>query len=1469
MGERAVLQIEIDANGVITGSQKSVRSIDEIKRSAGGLDKTVASASASLAKFGAVAALAAVAVGVVALRGLVGVMADVVKEASDDANALAQLQAVVKSTGGAAGLSAQEMSDLGGSLQLVSKFGDDSIASMQAVLATFTNIRGPAFTETTTAILDMATALGLDLQQAAIQVGKSINDPVKGLQLLGRIGVSFTDGQRDMVKQLMATGDTLGAQRVILAELNKEFGGSAAASVGTYTGQVDQLNKRWEIFKEVIGQQLLPILTNLVTQLVTLASDHQDLAKQVADVVIHFTRLTIIGAGFVAMAVEMATAVGVKLNRAYATLADTLAGLTFGETSAMFAQASKNASENADVMEVVSKASGDLAGVLLRVGVGLGEVKATGDAARVTLGAVGDTSGQSAADAKKFADSLQGILDEVDPTAKKVNDLFEKIEILQKAIATGSKDKLPTYIAALRDLQAQLHAIATEADLTAQTLELLPVNRTVKPIKEQLLPQQATMTISQDSVSGFEKEMDAATERLSANLQQGMEGAFAGALAALASGQKVTIEDFGRSLLQVAIQAVTEYLARMLSALATELAQRLSNVAVEAGARQASGAVTGATGGAGQAVSGQMMGQGAAVAGGSSMSGLGTFLAGIAVFAAAVAMFKHQTDRHEAMQFGTTSGVKVTNGTAIDGWTGKLDKSGPMVAQAIGGLLSAFQTATGSFMEGIATAEVEIRNDKQAFRAVVNGIMVGEFETAGEAIIAAAKSAFLGSSLSRELDPLVRKVFEGFSGTDPQKLLEAVQSVQSVVDKLSGITEVEVKLRDLPARTAAFAAELVGLGLAFDDANELAGRWRLGELQSLRDEITGRQKTNAELMAEQQRKAAMYNAEVTLLKAETQMKRDDLAVRIAVLKANGQLFEGQAELDKANLAFARDVLMNKADLYENEAQINQWYLETLGQTANASLLMLEAQLAALDAMLANMPDLISPGEIHLPGRRGGGSVDVDVDTGPTEAEQRAADFDAFIREQMASGLSDLQQRLRALDEAFAAQALAASEVEGGEAALAAARKAAIDALNEDLIDGLGSPTEALRDRFADMREAIDQIRSSAERGSDTLDHLNEVLSELGMQASVEVLSLAADIADAFGMDKQAADFRAKVAELDLRLKIIQLQLLFKEYQALGMIDEALEATFKEFFLFIGDPANWPDFTPPEPPPPPRDTSGADAMEEARKRREQLLTQALDRLRNALDDYRAFQEDLLVGPLSGATLQQQAANAQTEYERLLALAQAGNLDAIEALPAAARQYLELAGEFLDPSSAGYQQILSLVQGQMAGVQQTIEDVLNSVPAQMAGVEDRLDTIAELLAIIAGVGAGTAGTTENHAGMAYYGPIHGWHPLGWAPSGGYGANPFAGEEGGRAASSPMRFGAGGDFSRNVIAAKFSNASVVKVHDAETQRSIARLEAKLERIEAAQVVDTSKAERHRRQQAPRGAKRVGGAYRDEVAG
>jgi len=249
-----------DVSKTANNVNQSINSVNETATSTGGGFSILGEiATGALRQIGA-AAIGAVAGGLSAVVGMIG---DGIKGAADWESALAQTEAVIKSTGGAAGLTAGQFAELAGRLSAengMSKFSDDAILAGQNILATFTKIKGPAFTDATKTILDMSTALGTDLGGTAMQVGKALNDPIAGIGALSRVGVTFTDQQKEQIKALAETGDMLGAQRIILAELATEFGGSAAASVNTFSGQMIVLQEQTGAAFEQIGTALLPVL---------------------------------------------------------------------------------------------------------------------------------------------------------------------------------------------------------------------------------------------------------------------------------------------------------------------------------------------------------------------------------------------------------------------------------------------------------------------------------------------------------------------------------------------------------------------------------------------------------------------------------------------------------------------------------------------------------------------------------------------------------------------------------------------------------------------------------------------------------------------------------------------------------------------------------------------------------------------------------------------------------------------------------------------------------------------------------------------------------------------------------------------------------------------------------------------------------------------------------------------------------
>jgi phage-related protein len=105
--------------------------------------------------------------------------------------------------------------------------------------------------------------MGGDLKGATMQVGKALQDPTQGMLALRKTGVSFSESQQQIIKDMQATGDLAGAQQMILAELNKEFGGSAQADAATYSGQMTILKHEFANVKEEIGGMVMALVIKL------------------------------------------------------------------------------------------------------------------------------------------------------------------------------------------------------------------------------------------------------------------------------------------------------------------------------------------------------------------------------------------------------------------------------------------------------------------------------------------------------------------------------------------------------------------------------------------------------------------------------------------------------------------------------------------------------------------------------------------------------------------------------------------------------------------------------------------------------------------------------------------------------------------------------------------------------------------------------------------------------------------------------------------------------------------------------------------------------------------------------------------------------------------------------------------------------------------------------------------------------
>jgi hypothetical protein len=174
--------------------------------------------------------------------------------------ASAKLASVMDSMG--VGMATKRVDAYAESLQDLTAVDADIIKAAQTKLATFSNLNktigktGGAFDRATKATLDLAAAGFGTAESNAVQLGKALNDPVKGLSALTRSGITFTAQEKDKIKTLVATNKTLEAQDLILQAIETQVGGTAEAGVSMF----DRMNRSMESVSDEVGKILMPYM---------------------------------------------------------------------------------------------------------------------------------------------------------------------------------------------------------------------------------------------------------------------------------------------------------------------------------------------------------------------------------------------------------------------------------------------------------------------------------------------------------------------------------------------------------------------------------------------------------------------------------------------------------------------------------------------------------------------------------------------------------------------------------------------------------------------------------------------------------------------------------------------------------------------------------------------------------------------------------------------------------------------------------------------------------------------------------------------------------------------------------------------------------------------------------------------------------------------------------------------------------
>lgn len=546
-------------------------------------------------------------IGKIAVAGgvaLAGAVALGVRSLADLNRSQEQTAAVIASTGGKAKVSAAQVREYAENLENVTTVDDKVIQDGENLLLTFTNIGSTVFPQATKAALDMAVAMAggnveaVDLKGTAIQLGKALNDPATGFTALKKAGVSFDDAQIKILKgtnqlskeetkhynqlrksdkaaaERYAAGvkanKLVASQKLILAELNKEFGKAGEAAGKGPEAVMRRLEDAGEGVSQVLARATLPALERLGTFLTEKLSDK----------------------GFL----DTVDKIGVKLGGAADTLVTFLEGVDFNAIGATLMVAADAAGTlvgwfmqmpswvQAAVIggwglnKLTGGALGDIVGTLAGglvkgvLGMNAGVVNLT--AGTVVGGGAGVPAGGVAGAAKTGLSTLSKLflVGEAIGLVAAVNDVRTQISSASTAQATGLQTQTAQFIASQPSKEGLERALSG-VEQGIHDLEFNPLNVLVQG--EALDKLRGMQTSLKTQIAGLAGGSTTAVETAKGNVF-GPEGL----------GQSITDSQ------AAAAEKVTTEVEGMKGRIATDLAAQTQ--AIGAAATSTSGAATSA-----------------------------------------------------------------------------------------------------------------------------------------------------------------------------------------------------------------------------------------------------------------------------------------------------------------------------------------------------------------------------------------------------------------------------------------------------------------------------------------------------------------------------------------------------------------------------------------------------------------------------------------------------------------------------------------------------------------------------------------------------------------------------------------------------------------------------------------------------------------------------------------------------------
>jgi hypothetical protein len=228
-------KLTLNASDFVRGIDRSKKSANSLKTSMSSIGSGIGSAFSSITK--SVGAIGIAATGAAAAIG--GITYKLISIGEEGLQAENRIKSVVKTMGlfgTQSGDVASRLIEMADATELATGVDGDLIMAAQAKLATFKELAktagttGGAFDRATQASVDMAAVFGGDASNYAVQLGKALEDPEKGLAALKRTGALTTSQIKAISEEFAATGNRAKAFDQVLKAIETQVGGAANAT---------------------------------------------------------------------------------------------------------------------------------------------------------------------------------------------------------------------------------------------------------------------------------------------------------------------------------------------------------------------------------------------------------------------------------------------------------------------------------------------------------------------------------------------------------------------------------------------------------------------------------------------------------------------------------------------------------------------------------------------------------------------------------------------------------------------------------------------------------------------------------------------------------------------------------------------------------------------------------------------------------------------------------------------------------------------------------------------------------------------------------------------------------------------------------------------------------------------------------------------------------------------------------------